>query len=130
MAQVIKYIPKNTAAGTEYREIHEDDKADILNTLIKVLAQMTELDTQNTEDSTWIRDQWWHKRNKKLHKGQNGLNSPASVIGGIVHNMMYKTPPQRDFSSKQMEDLEMIMNGLHAVFPDIPAYRFQISFGE
>jgi N-acetyl-anhydromuramyl-L-alanine amidase AmpD len=119
--KIIKYIPKNTAAGTEYREIHEDDK---------VLALVTELDTQNTDDSIWIRDHWWHKRNKKLHKGQNGLNSPASVIGGIVHNMMYKTPLQRDFSSKQMEDLEMIMNGLHAVYPEITPYRFQISFGE
>lgn len=128
--KIVKYIPKQTAAGTEYREIHEDDKADILNTLIRVLAQITELDTQNTDDSIWIRDQWWHKRNKKLHKGKNGLNTPASVVGGIVHNMMYKTPAQRDFSDKQMEDLEMIMNGLHAVFPDIEPYRFQIGFGE
>lgn len=130
MARVIKYIPKQTAAGTEYREISEEDKAEILQTLIQILAKITELDTISDEDSRWVRDEWWHRRMKKLHKGQNGLNSPASVVGGIVHNMMFKQPAQRDFSNKQMEDLEMITAGLHAVYDEIPAYRFQISFGE
>ena len=124
----IKYIPKNTAAGTQYREIDDADKASVLNSLIEILAIMSELDTQRDEDSIWVRDQWWHKRTQRLHKGKNGPNSPCSTIGGIVHNFMYKDPLQRDFSDKQMEDIETITNILHNIYPQIPAYRFQIGF--
>lgn len=129
-ATVIKYIPKQTAAGTEYREIDDQDKADILNTCVKILATMSVFDTLKDEDSQWVNTQWWHKRSSKLHKGQNGLNTPCSVIGGIVHNMMYKQPLQRDFSDKQIADLEHITAILHTIYEDIPAYRFQIGFGQ
>jgi len=124
----IKYIPKHTSAGTQYREIDEDEKTKILNSLIEILTLMAELDTQRDEDSIWVRDNWWHKKSQQLHKGKNGPNSPCSTIGGIVHNMMYKDPLQRDFSNKQMEDVELITNILHNIYPQIPAYRFQISF--
>jgi len=129
--RVIKYIPKNTAAGTEYREIEEDDKQFILSSCIQALATMSEYDTASSddEDRKWVRDQWWHKKDKRLHKGQNGLNTPCSVLGGIVHNMMFKTPQQRDFSDKQMKDLEMVFLLLNSVREDIPAMRFQIGFG-
>jgi hypothetical protein len=125
---IIKYLPKHTNAGTEYREIQDDDRGHVLQTCIQIMSMMSEYDTRSDDDSRWVRDQWWHKRSNKLHKGQNGLNSPCSVIGGIVHNMMFKTPAQRDFSNKQISDLEYITQAIHAVNESIPAYRFQIGF--
>jgi len=132
MAQrIIKYIPKNTAAGTEYREIDEDDKNWILQQCIRALSIMAEYDKTSSDnfDDIWIRDQWWHKKRKDLHKGKNGQNSPCSVIGGIVNNIMFKEPQQRDFSNKQMTDIENIFNAMAHFRDDIQPVRFQIGFG-
>ena len=130
--RIIKYIPKNTAAGTEYRDIDEDDKQWILTSCIQALTVMAEYDTISSDDTDrkWVRDQWWHKKDKRLHKSQNGLNTPCSVLGGIVHNMMFKAPLQRDLSDKQMKDLEMVFLLLSSVKEEFTAVRFQIGFGE
>jgi hypothetical protein len=130
--RVIKYIPKHTGAGTEYREIEDDDKHWILNQCIRALSVMAEYDriaSTDEGDDLWIRDQWWHKKSKSLHKGKDGMNSPCSVLGGIVHNMMFKDPAQRDFSNKQMTDIENIFNGMAHYRTDIQPVRFQIGFG-
>ena len=129
--RTIKYIPKNTAAGTEYREIEEDDKQAILTACIQALTVMAEYDkaASDDEDKNWIRDKWWHKKDKRLHKGREGLNTPCSVLGGIVHNMMFKDPVQRDLSDKQMADIEFIFQCLHSFRPDIAPFRFQIGLG-
>lgn len=127
--KIVKYIPKITTAGTEYREISEEDKADIMNTCIHILSVMAEFDSRRDEDSKWVRDQWWHKRTDKVHKAKTGQNTPCSVIGGIIYNMIYKDPKQRDFSDKQMSDLEYITSVMSNVYEGIPAYRFQIAIG-
>lgn len=133
MAQrIIKYFPKNTAAGTEYREIDEEEKGFILQQCIKALTIMAEYDKKSSttdSDAVWIRDQWWHKKRKDLHRGKDGMNSPCSVLGGIVNNMMFKTPQQRDFSDKQMTDIENIFNAMAHFCSDIQPVRFQIGFG-
>lgn len=129
-AKIIKYIPKNTAAGTEYREISDDDKQVILTACVQALTIMAEYDraASDDEDKLWIREKWWHKKDKRLHKGKDGMNTPCSTVGGIVHNMMFKTPLQRDLSAKQMEDIEFIFQCLHSFYPDIQPFRFQIGF--
>jgi hypothetical protein len=128
--KIIKYLPKNTTAGTEYREIDEDDKQFVLTSCIQALTVMAEYDkaSSDDEDRIWVRDHWWHKKDKRLHKGRDGLNTPCSVIGGIVHNMMFKTPQQRDFSDKQMKDLEMVFQLLSSIKEEFTPFRFQMSF--
>jgi hypothetical protein len=126
--KIIKYVPKNTSAGTEYREIDPDDMAWIQSELVHWLILMGQKDQGLDDDSRWIRDNWWHKHSKKLHKGRTGLNTPCSVVSGILENMMYKIPAQRDFSDKQMEDIEMLSQAIHAIFPDTTPMRFQIGF--
>lgn len=130
--KIIKYVPKTTAAGTEYREVDEDDKGFILQQCIRALTVMAEYDKKSSTtdpDGVWVRDQWWHKKTKTLHRGKDGMNSPCSVLGGIVNNMMFKTPAQRDFSDKQMADIETIFNTLAQVYDDMQAVRFQIGLG-
>jgi hypothetical protein len=130
---VIKYLPKHTGANTQYREISEEDKQILLTRCIQALSTLAEYDRMNTtdnEDQVWCRDAWWHKRTKKLNKGANGLNSPCSTLGGIIHNFMFKTPLQYDLSNKQMDDLEFVFKGLAAFEPSIEPIRFQVGFGD
>ena len=126
--RVIKYLPKTANADTQYRECDPEDLRWIQTQLILWLATMSELDQLRDEDSVWVRDQWWHKRSNKLHKGKNGPNSPCSVVGGILQNLMFKQPAQRDLTNKQMEDLEYISAILGNCYENITAYRFQIGF--
>ena len=126
--RIIKYIPKTTTARTEYREITQDDLLFLQGELIRWLAIMSELDQDPSEDAQWVLSNWWHKRNKKLHKGHNGLNTPASLVGGIVINIMFKEPVQRDLTNKQMEDLEIVSALLAAYRQDVTPVRFQIGF--
>lgn len=128
--RLIKYLPKQTAAGTEYREIADDDKQWILVTCIEVLTMMAEYDktASQDQDRVWVRDQWWHKKDKRLAKGRDGLNTPCSTLGGVVNNLMFKVPLQRDLSDKQMQDIEFILQCCSSFRDEITPVRFQIGF--
>ena len=127
--RTIKYIPKATSAKTEYREIDSDDDLWIRTELIRWLALVGELDQTHDEDLRLFRDAWWHRKSKNLSKGHLGPNSPCSVVAGIINNMMFKETPQRDLTSKQMSDLELISQTLASIFPSsATAMRFQIGF--
>lgn len=122
--KIIKYIPKITTAQTEYREIDPDDHVWLQTELIRWQTVIGELDQQHDQDSRWVRDEWWHRKSKKLHKGQHGPNTPCSVVAGIIHNIMFKEQPQRDFTRKQMEDIEYISLAMAQM--GCCAVRFQI----
>lgn len=126
--RVVKYIPKHTAAGTEYRECDAEDLAWIQTQLVQYMAIMGELDQNRDEDSKWVRDQWWHKRTDKVHKGKLGQNTPCSIVSGIIQNMMFKVPQQRDFTNKQMEDIEYISSIMGNCYDGLVPVRFQIGF--
>ena len=127
MAKIIHYTSKTTQARTEYREVNNDDMAWLHQEFIKYLSLMAERDLNPSEDNLWILGQFWHKRTDKLHKGRVGdkyrQNTPCSVIGGLVNNLVFGT--QRDLTSKQMEDVEFISMAL-ATFLEVEPIRFQI----
>lgn len=125
--KVIRYIPKTTAARTEYREIDADDFAWIQEQLIRYLARMGEMDQLHDADTKWVLNQWWHRRTDKVHRGQHGQNTPCSMISGMINNIMFKDTPQRDLTDKQMSDLEYI-SAIMAQLGDCEAMRFQIGF--
>ena len=126
--RVIKYIPKITHSGTEYRELDPEDLAWIQTQLVRYVVIMGELDQNHDEDSRWVRDHWWHKRTNKVHKGQFGQNTPCSIVSGIINNMMFKDTPQRDFTNKQMEDIEYVSAIMGSCYPGCQPIRFQIGF--
>lgn len=125
--KIIRYLPKQTAAHTEYREVHPDDMQWLQQEFIKYLSLMSERDLNPSEDNQWIMDKFWHKRTDKLHKGKVNdkyrQNTPCSFIGGLVNNLVFGT--QRDLTSKQMEDIEFVSQAL-STFLDVQAIRFQI----
>lgn len=126
--RIIKYIPKITNARTEYREITNEDAVWLQTELIRWLTVMSQLDQCRDDDSVWVRDHWWHRRTNKLHKGQEGPNTPCSLVGGVLNNLLFKEPQQRDFTNKQMEDIEYVSAILAQAYPTITAVRFQIGF--
>ena len=126
--RIIKYVPKTTNAGTQYREISPEDMGWVQSQLIRWLAAMAELDQSRDEDSRWVTSQWWHKRTNKVHGGKLGQNTPCSVTGGILNNMLFKDNPQRDLSNKQMDDLVYISHILGQVWTGCTPMRFQIGF--
>lgn len=127
--RIVKYLPKHTSAGTEYRECDPDDVLWIQMQLIRYVTIMGELDQNRDDDSKWVRDHWWHKRSDKVHKGKLGQNTPCSIISGIINNMMFKEPQQRDFTNKQMDDIEYVSAVMGTVYEGCLPIRFQISIG-
>lgn len=130
--KTIKYIPKTTSAMTEYRDIAPDDMAWIKTELLRYLSLMAERDLRPSSDTDnqWVLNQFWHRRTSKLHRGKFNdtyrENTPCSFIGGLVNNLVFGT--QRDFSNKQMEDLEFVSLCMNSIYPDIEQIRFQIGF--
>jgi hypothetical protein len=125
--RTIKYIPKATTARTEYREIEATELADIHQQLIRWLAFMSELDMSHDEDMRAVREQFWHRRTKSLPSGKEGMNTPASFIGGVVNNMMFGT--QRDLSDRQCEGIEYVSKWMAELDPEKSvSFRFQLGF--
>ena len=128
--KIIKYIPKTTLARCEYRDITEEDQSWLITYLIRALCLLGSLDQPQTEDQRIVRDQWAHRRLKTLPRGRGGMNTPVSMIAGIIDNFMFQTPPQRDFTQHQCEALESISMVLHLLWPEVEAVRFQIAIIE
>ncbi len=124
--KTIKFIPKITQAKTQYREIDLEDMTWLKMELVQALAIMAELDQYRDEDSRWVREQWWHKRTNTLPRGQQGENTPASFVGGLLKNIMFGD--QRDLTDKQMEAVQNITHVLGSAFPECTQVRFQIGF--
>jgi hypothetical protein len=125
--RTIKYIPKVTSAQTQYREIDADDQIWLQTELIRWLAIMGELDMYHDADSKWVRDQWWHKRTATLPKGRLGQNTPASFVGGLLHNIMFGN--QRDLTDKQMDAIQNISHIISQAAEGCTQVKFQIGFG-
>lgn len=130
MAHVIRYIPKFTAARTQYREISPEDHAWLINYLIRCLVTMGNLSNAKEEDLKTVRDLYWRKRRASLPRGRNGQNTPESLVAGVLDNMLYSEAPQRDFSDKQMEAIEDISRWMSAVNSDLPEISFLIGFAD
>ena len=127
MKRIIKYIPKNTLANTEYRSVNEVDMAFIHEQILRYLSRMGELDMEHEGDLYDLNRDWWHKRRKTLPKGRQGANTPCSYIAGMANNLIWGD--QRDLSNKQMDALEEISLWMAECFPnDFSAIRFQIGF--
>lgn len=125
--KTIKYIPKVTSAKTEYREIDPSELAEVHQQLIRWLAIMSEADMSHDEDIRAVREQFWHRRTKSLPSGKEGMNTPASFIGGIVNNMMFGT--QRDLSDRQCEGIEYVSKWMAEIDSEKSvSFRFQLGF--
>ncbi len=128
--KTIKYIPKQTSARTEYREILQDDHQWLITEITHWLVLLGSLDQPANEDQRIVCDQWAHRRQRSLPRGRGGLNTPVSMLAGLLDNFLFASTPQRDFTEHQCEALEMISQVISELWPHKQSVRFQISFIE
>jgi len=123
----IYYVPKNTGANTNYRELQEEDMAWLQSELIRWLAEVSETAMKRDEDSKYIVDQWWMKRSTLLPRNRTGQNTPYTFVGGMVKNLVFGT--QRDLTDKQMEAIEVVSRVMAQIYEDqCTSVQFQIGF--
>ena len=116
MTRTIQYIPKHTAAKTEYREISDADLSWVLDQLAEYMVVMATLSTSKSELIQGIVNDFWRGRTNQLPKGKDGKNSPESMVGGILENFRYKKPtPQYNLTDKQCDAIEYISKWMHAL---------------
>lgn len=122
MAQrVVHYMPKITAARTEYREINTDDHDWLISQMLEWTVKMASLSNTTNPDLKSVRNDYWRKRRASLPRGREGQNSPESMVAGILENMLYDANPQRDFTQRQCDAIEDISNWMTA----LDSTRFQ-----
>ena len=119
----ITYTPKITSATTEYRTLDKEDLIFVQSELVRWSSIMNELDVTKDEDYAWARDHWWHKKTKDLPRSKEGLNTPASFIGGVLNNTVFGT--QRDLTAKQMDAIQSISNIMASAFDTCTYITFE-----
>lgn len=125
MTRTIMYNNKHTSAKTVYREIEHKEQDWILTQLVHWTTEMGTLSNARDQDSRQIRDGFWREITKELPRGQNGPNSPESMVAGILDNMLYSATPQRDFSDKQCDAIERISECMHTYNNTFPKIKFK-----
>jgi hypothetical protein len=125
----IYYVPKQTGANTNYRELSEEDMAFVQQEMIRWLAEVSETAMKRDEDSKYIVDQWWMKRSTLLPRNRTGQNTPYTFVGGMVKNLVFGT--QRDLTDKQMEAIEAVSKVMGQMYDDVcTSITFQIGFSK
>lgn len=122
MKEII-YDPKVTNANTQYNKIEQKDMDWLLKELMRYVAMMAELSNSNNEDVKAILRDWYKKRNKLLPKGKNGLNSPESMLGGLLNNLMFGK--QNDLSDIQMDAISDISRKMALIYQHIQELNLQ-----
>lgn len=115
MTRMVQYLPKNTTANTEYRDVCDSDHSWLLNQLMQYLVMMATLTTSKSEDNKIVITEYWRKKRSNLPRGREGQNSPESMVAGIIENMLYATAAQKDFTAKQCTAIEDISHWMHAI---------------
>lgn len=122
MKQII-YDPKITNANTQYNQIDKQDMDWLLQEMMRYLSMMAELSKNNNEDVKSILREWYTKRNKLLPKGKNGLNSPESMLGGLLNNLAFGK--QNDLSDIQMDAISDISRKMELIYKHIKDLNLQ-----
>ena len=125
--RLIKYIPKDTLAKTDYCTTDIEDLTWIQEQLLRWTLQIAELDIHRDKLIKQTRTEM-HEPDSNLPKSKAGPNSIASFISGTLENLMFNG--QRDLTLKQMNALETISNIMAIFFPNNTAIRFQMGFDQ
>jgi hypothetical protein len=110
---IIDYNKKHTSAGTTYTQIDEQDLQDLLKNLIDINSQLADLSNNKDINIAQIFTHWYIKPQTKYTRGKRGLNSPMTLINGILKNLLSGT--QRDLSMPQLESLELLFQDLEQI---------------
>jgi hypothetical protein len=118
----IAAYPKATAADTQYWDIDSEDEAYIYRWLYRLLADITE---EATFDSELQRD-WFRRQPGRYPKGRRGPNSHASILAGICSAKLRDA--KKNLSTPQLDVVEQIMNMAAQYYSDEPDAPESVQF--
>lgn len=125
--RTIPYQPKSVMAKTEYRKLKTEDQKWVLDQLEQWMLKMDQFRTSRVRDLEDIYDQYWDRKSKDLVKGRNGMNSPKSLVEGILENMRYgEEQKQYDLTKPQCDGIKNISVRMNTCFGDAaPEINFE-----
>jgi hypothetical protein len=123
--KTIQYEVKSTLARTEYRRTRKADLSTVLDSLEDWMVKMDNFSKSGIRELTEIHDQFWTSKMPELPRGREGLNSPRSMVMGILENMRYGDG-QFDLSKPQCDGIEKISASINVCFGDeTPKLKFE-----
>lgn len=118
----IAVYPKSTAADTQYWDIDADDEAYIYKWLYRLLADISEHATHDTE----LQRDWFKKRPGLYPKGKQGPNSHASILAGICSAKL--KDPKKNLSTPQLDVVEQMFDIIAQYYDNDPEQPESITF--
>lgn len=102
----IYYHIKNTGAQTKYVVIDRNDFIAIIEQLVLWLTLWGEHGNSHMESLNKHFQSTYYRKTKKIVGGKNGLNSPHSLISGLIYNLFFNK--QDNLSISVLRSLEYI----------------------
>lgn len=99
--KTIRVTPRSTAANTQYWDIRREDRAYLLQWLIRFMANMQEVCTADAD----LQRDYFRRRPGVYPRGRLGPNSRASMLGGIIDQLWSDRHP----TSTHLDVLETLM---------------------
>ena len=121
-SRTIPAYPKNTQAQTQYWDLDPDDEAYIYRWLYRLLADITEHATYDTE----LQRDWFRRRPGMYPKGQNGPNSHASILAGICSAKLRDA--KKNLSTPQLDVVEQMMDIVAQYYSEDPEAPESVKF--
>jgi hypothetical protein len=114
--KIIPLWPKSTQANTQYWAMEPEDRAWLLEHMMRFLAEMAEVMTHEAE----MAREMLRRRPTGYPRGRQGPNSHASMLGGIVLTLL----DGRDLSTPTLDAVEALTD-IMAHYTDQPRVQFQ-----
>jgi hypothetical protein len=114
--KIVPAFPKNTSANTQYWELNDQDRAHLLEWMIRFLADIQEECTANAD----LQREYYRRRPNSFPKGRLGPNSIASMLGGIVNQLF----AGRDLSTPMLDATESLFDIIVNYYDDLEAIKF------
>lgn len=121
-SRTIAAYPKHTSADTQYWDIDAEDEVYIYNWLYRLLADITERATYDTE----LQRDWFKRRPGVYPKGQNGPNSHASILAGICSAKLRDA--KKNLSTPQLDVVEVMMDVAAQYYDELPDAPDSVTF--
>lgn len=106
----IAAYPKNTGANTQYWEMSAEDRSYIFEHLVRYLANIQEA---ITADSSLLTD-FYKRRPSRWPRGRFGPNSDASMLGGLVDQLL----KGNDLTTNQLDAVEQMFDTISQMYEE------------
>jgi hypothetical protein len=105
----IYYEVRNTSASTDYLDISPDDKAFVIEQLIKIQSYVNEIALIKHKDAKEVIN-WFNHKTKTLPYNNilKTQNTPLSFVSGLANNLVFGN--QEHLSLTQAQHLENIIS--------------------